>query len=151
MPISNNEIEKNVRRAISDLKTQKKPNIAATARKYCVPIDRVRRRFKGQTKALSTLGGHNKKLDKNDERVLYQYLDFYDNVSLPVREKSLSKIANSLLLRRHILIGSKDLLPKVSKVWSSRFLKRHPKYKKRTLKPLAIYRKNAHNLERIKR
>jgi hypothetical protein len=36
-------------------------------------------------------------------------------------------------------------------MWASRWLTRHPEYKKKTLKPLAIARKNSHNLTDIER
>jgi hypothetical protein len=36
-------------------------------------------------------------------------------------------------------------------MWASRWLKRHPKYKKKALKPLAAVRKNIYNLDSIKK
>jgi Tc5 transposase DNA-binding domain len=67
---------------------------------------------------------------------------------MPIREKSLSKTANSILRTRQNREGP---LYTVSKMWALRWLKRHPEYKKKALKPLTAVRKNAHNLDNIKK
>jgi Tc5 transposase DNA-binding domain len=67
---------------------------------------------------------------------------------MPIREKSLSKTANSILRTRQNREGPPHT---VSKMWASRWLKRHPKYKKKALKPLAAARKNAHDPDGIEK
>jgi Tc5 transposase DNA-binding domain len=80
--------------------------------------------------------------------VLCAYIDFAEDLGMPIREKSLSKTANSILRTRYNREGP---LHSVSKMWASRWLKRHPEYKKKALKPLAAARKNIHNLDSIEK
>jgi Tc5 transposase DNA-binding domain len=67
---------------------------------------------------------------------------------MPIREKSLSKTANSILRTRYNREGPPHT---VSKIWALRWLKRHPEYKKKALKPLAAARKNTYNPDDIKK
>jgi hypothetical protein len=67
---------------------------------------------------------------------------------MPIREKSLSKTTNSILYIRYNREGPPYT---VSKMWASRWLKRHPEYKKKALKLLIAARKNIYNSDNIKK
>jgi DDE superfamily endonuclease/Tc5 transposase DNA-binding domain len=141
MPITYQEIEERVTKACEELNSQKKPNITKTARKYGAPRGRVSRRFHKKAGSSSSIGGHNKRLNGDEDRVLCTYIDFADEIGLPIREKTLVVAANSIL-RNHYPDP-----PILSKMWASRWLSRHPEYSKKTRKPLAAVRKNTHDPE----
>jgi hypothetical protein len=46
-------------------------------------------------------GGANKASDDEAEQALCAYIDFAEDLGMPIREKSLSKTANSILRTRH--------------------------------------------------
>jgi Tc5 transposase DNA-binding domain len=145
MPSTNSEIEEHVLEACEWLQTQKKPYFSKAARKYGVHKDRVRRRFLEKTASLRDNGGHNKHLNDEEDRALCAYIDFADEIGLSIREKTLIVAANSIL-RKHYPNSSP-----VSKMWASRWLSRHPEYKMKYRKPLAVIRKNTHDIKGLKR
>jgi hypothetical protein len=97
MPITNSDIEERVIEACEWLNTQNKPCYAKAARKYGVHKDRVRRRFLGKALDSSNIGGHNKRLNDDEDRALCAYIDLADGIGLPIREKTLTVAANSIL------------------------------------------------------
>jgi hypothetical protein len=101
MPSNNQIIKERVVAACRAFETQPKPNIAKTAREFNAPLFRVRRRFRRETQGLNANGGHNKILDKEEETVLREYIDFCEYLGLPLRKKSLPKTANDILRRRY--------------------------------------------------
>jgi Tc5 transposase DNA-binding domain len=145
MPITNSEIEERVLEACEWLKTQKKPYFSKAARIYGVHKDHVRRRFLEKTASLCDNGGHNKCLNDEEDRALCAYIDFADEIGLPIREKTFIVAANSIL-RKHYSNS-----PSASKMWASRWLSRHPEYNKKYRKPLAAIRKNIHDIEGLER
>ena len=145
MPITNSEIEERVIEACEWLKTQKKPFFSKAARKYGVHKDRVRRRFLEKTASLCDSGGYNKRLNDDEDRALCAYIDFADEIGLPIREKTLIIAANSIL-RNHYPDP-----PPVSKMWASRWLSRHYEYNTTFGKPLAAVRKDIHDVEGLER
>jgi len=145
MPITNLDIEERVTEACEWLTTQKKPYYSKAARKFGVHKDRVRRRFLGKALDSSNIGGHNRRLNDDEDRALCAYIDLADDIGLPIREKMLRVAANSIL-RNHY----SDPLP-VSENWPSRWLSRHPEYQKRFRKPLAAIRKNTHDIEGLEK
>jgi hypothetical protein len=78
-------------------KAKKKPYFSKAARKYGVHKDRVQHRFLEKTASLCDSGGHNKRLNDNEDRTLYAYIDFADKIGLPIRQKTLIVAANSTL------------------------------------------------------
>jgi hypothetical protein len=100
IPITNEEIEESIIKACKDLKKQKNPKIAKTARKYRVHKDRVRRRFRGIAGPSYNKGGHNKRLINNEDKALYLYINFAEDIGLLIREKTLIAAVNSIL-RNH--------------------------------------------------
>jgi Tc5 transposase DNA-binding domain len=86
-------------------------------------------------------------LDDAGEQALCLYIDLADEIGLAIRGKTLLVAANAILRNHH----SEDGPPRtVSKMWASRWLSRHPQYKKHSLKPLAAKRKNTHDPEGIR-
>ena len=59
--------------------------------------DRVRRRFLRHSAALCDSGGLNKRLNDDEDRTLCEYIDFADDIGLPIREKTLIVAANLIL------------------------------------------------------
>jgi hypothetical protein len=98
--IINKEIEEDIIKACEDLKKQKTPKIAKTACKYRVYKNRVRRRFRGIAGPLYNKGGHNKHLINNEDKALYLYINFVEDIDLLIREKTLMTAVN-LILRNH--------------------------------------------------
>jgi DDE superfamily endonuclease/Tc5 transposase DNA-binding domain len=146
MPVTYAEEEERILEACDDLENQENPLYAATARKFGVHPKRLYRRFTGRTQSRIDAGGTNKVLDDAAEHALCMYIDFADDLGIPIREKTLTKAANSILQNRRV---GEDPPRVVSKMWASRWLARHPEYKKRARKPLAVARKNTHNPEAI--
>jgi hypothetical protein len=92
---------------------QKRPYFSKAARKYGVHKDRVRRRFLEKTASLCESGGHNKRLNDEEDCALCAYIDFADEIGLPIREKTLIMAANSILRKYY------SNSPPVSKIWAS--------------------------------
>jgi hypothetical protein len=97
MPVTYAELEERVIAACEDLEKQEILKIAATARKYNAPKDRVYRRWTGRAYSRIAVGGANKALDDAAEQALCLYIDFADDLSISIREKSLTKAVNSIL------------------------------------------------------
>jgi Tc5 transposase DNA-binding domain len=123
MPITYHDIEDKVIEACYDLAEQEIPNVRATARKYEVPRGRLQRRWTRQSNSYIESGGANKALDDEAEQALCAYIDFAEDLGMPIREKSLSKTANSILRARQNREGPPRT---VSKMWASRWLQWHP-------------------------
>jgi hypothetical protein len=102
MPYNNQIIKEKIIAACRTLKTQLKLNIAKIAREFNAPLFRVRRRFRRETQSLNANGGYNKILDKKEETILREYIDFSEYLGLPLREKSLLKTANDIPYRRYL-------------------------------------------------
>ncbi len=148
MPVTCAEIEERVLEACYDLETQEYSNIAATARKYDAPKTRVYRRWMRLLRSRIEVGGTNKTLDDAAEQALCLYIEFADDLGISIQEKSLTKAANSILRNHH---SEEDPPRVVSTMWASRWFKRHPEYRKKSLKSLAASRKNTHDCEGIRR
>jgi hypothetical protein len=101
MPITNEEIEECVIKACESFEKQKNPKITETARKYGVYKDRVRRRFRGIAGPSYNKRGHNKRLINNEDKALYLYIDFAENIGLLIREKTFIAAANLILRSRY--------------------------------------------------
>jgi hypothetical protein len=97
MPITNSDIEERVIEACEWLNTQNKPYYAKAARKYSVYKDRVWRRFLRKALDSSNIRGHNKRLNDDEDRALYAYINLVDRIGLSIREKTLIMTANSIL------------------------------------------------------
>jgi hypothetical protein len=96
MPVTCAEIEQLVIQACEDLETQEIPKIAATARKYNAPKDRIYRRWKGISCSQIEAGDVDKALDDAAEEALCLYIKFADDLDIPIQEKMLVKAINSI-------------------------------------------------------
>jgi len=129
-------------KACDALERFKKPNIARTARDFDVNEKKLRNRFNG-IPSKSEYGGHNKTFTDNQELLVCHYLDYINQTDISVRPRMLRSVANSILARNH---DKPDIPPSlIGSDWSRRFLKRHPEYIKRKLKPLVCNRKNTYD------
>jgi hypothetical protein len=142
MPVTSSEIEELVTAACRDFRTQEIPNMKATARKHGAPPGRGYRRWNCLAESRIDAGGANKVLDDAAEQALCLHIDFADQLDIPIREKTLTKAANSILRNRHSGDSPRRV---ISAMWPSRWLNRHQEYKKRALKPLATSQKNSHD------
>lgn len=58
------------------------------------------RRFLGRACSRIDAGGANEALNETAEQALCLYIDFADDLGIPVREQTLTKAANSILRNR---------------------------------------------------
>jgi Tc5 transposase DNA-binding domain len=89
----------------------------------------------GLSRSRIDAGGANKALDNAAKEALYPYIEYADDLGIPVREKTLVKAANSILRNRHFGEGPSRV---VSDRWPSRWLKKHSEFRKKYFKPLTI-------------
>ena len=114
------------------------PTIAAAARNFDVPTRTLQRRING-IGPWSSRSPTNKALSEAQEQAICEYIERLDSWEMSARPQMIERAANYLL--------SLDGLDRVvGPHWTRRFLDRHPEYFKRKQKPLAVERKNAHNL-----
>jgi hypothetical protein len=67
------------------------------ARKYGVHKDRVQRRYLRNALSSEKIEGHNKRLNNNEDRALYTYINFADKLGLLVYKKTLIITINLIL------------------------------------------------------
>jgi hypothetical protein len=97
MPITILDGGERVIEACEWLNTQNKPCFAKATRKYGVHKDRVWRRFLGKALDLSNVGGHNKRLNDDEDYAFCAYIDLADEISLLICQKTLIVTVNSIL------------------------------------------------------
>jgi Tc5 transposase DNA-binding domain len=102
--------------ACYQLDNQENPNIAEIARKHDALYNRVYRRFTGRVFSKIDSGWANKALDEIEEQTLYMYIEFADDLGIPIYERTLTKTANSIL-RNHRPNANPPST--VSKMWAS--------------------------------
>jgi len=131
--------------ALADLQTQKRPNIAKTARHFSVSAKKLRNRAKGIPSKFNNTNA-TYALSEEQEYALEATLTRLDDSGFPPRLRLVRGIANSYLREAH---GPDGTPPKVSKMWPIRWQKRHPEWFKGRSKTLAFDRKNAHDPDEI--
>jgi Tc5 transposase DNA-binding domain len=151
MASNNKEIELRVQAALVELEKQERPNVRRTARDFDVPRQRLWRRWTSRTMSVMDNGGHNKAIEEAQEAAICQFIELLEATGLRMREKTLPQTANDILRRHHEQSGAEGPPRQVSKMWAVRFLRRHPEYKKRAMKPLSHLRKRAHDPEGIRK
>jgi hypothetical protein len=136
------QIETSILEAIHAMAQQEQPNIARSAREFDVPETRLRARWKGRA---PSRGGQNKALSDDQELAICHYLDRLDQIGLPARIRTITACANAILQQSKSTSMDADAneKPTVSKMWTRRFLLRHPQYYVRKQKPIAMERKQA--------
>lgn len=106
--------EASIRAAIADLESQLKPNYAATATKYEIDRDTLRRRFKGET--VSNAEAHARYqllLSTTEEKVLVERINTLSARGMPVTPKIVENLVKELVKGP------------VGERWVSRFTARH--------------------------
>ncbi|KAF8251779.1 hypothetical protein K440DRAFT_511202, partial [Wilcoxina mikolae CBS 423.85] len=101
-----------------------KPNIAAAAREFFVPEQRLRIRWNG-CRSKQDVVPANRKLSEYQELAVCTHLNRLDKIALPARLFMIADCANAILRRDHVGEGSPS---QVSEYWVPYFLERHPEY-----------------------
>ena len=122
------------------LDSDKKPNISAIAREFCVSESRLRARWKGR-QSKQERPAANQKLREDRELAVCQYLDRLDKIGLSARLPMVTNCANAILRRNHTAGDTTNPPPQVDKHWTTRFLERHPQYLVREQEAQEIDRK----------
>ena len=137
MPEDNATIENRIQDALDALSNQEKPNISKTARDYHVPYQRLRYRWQGRPSLLQRHPTH-RLLNESQEKVLCTFMDTMDDLGLCPRRNQVEAAANSILRE-----ARSDPSISVGEHWVTRFLKRHPDFKRRRRRALDIERMQA--------
>jgi hypothetical protein len=101
MPSNYSEIEQRIERAMEDLHEQERPNLAKTARRYAVPLKRLRNRW-NNIPSKQDLNNKLPKLSPEQDLALIHTLDRLDKCELSARVPMLISIANGILKRAHL-------------------------------------------------
>jgi len=143
---SSMDIEDRIQEAIEKISHEEKPNIPATARDLKLPEHRLRARLKGR-QSRHQRPASNRKLSPDQELALCQYWNRLDEIGLPARCRHIGSYANAILARAHH--DSSTPAPTISRMWTGRFLQRHPEYLIRKQKTLDVKRKEleAHDID----
>lgn len=141
MDDSYEDIENRIFEAMWKAKRVKRPNMAALAREFCVPVSRLRARFQGTP---SKKGNSNAKktLDDAQEAALGRWIERLDDLNIHPDPPDINEMANLILFRQfesdmHTRISAhKDAYDSnadnepqpslVGKTWVYRFIKRLP-------------------------
>ena len=100
--------------AITDLKSQDRPNIAATARKYQLARETLSKRFRGETGSNQDATSYSRKqLTTTQEETLIEYVNKLNDRGFPPTPQILKNIAESIAKTR---LGPN---------WVARFCKRY--------------------------
>jgi hypothetical protein len=143
-------IEARIQEAIDDLekRDEEKPNLAAAAREFEIPITRLRARWNGR-RSKCDVPGPNKRLSEDQELAVCLYLDRLDDIGTCARKKMVTSCANAILADAHEDPNTEP--PLVGPRWTKRFLDRHPEYFIRKQSTMDIDRKNAHDPEAFRK
>ena len=126
--------EQRIAKTIKALKDGEYTSILKAHRAFNVPYQKLLHRYNGRPVA-DSLGGHNKIFNDAQEQALLQYIDRCNELGRSCKHKYI-EITINLILRAS---GHQYI---VSRVWTSRFIKRHKVHHHRT-KPLSAHRKAA--------
>ena len=100
--------------AINDLKSQARPNIAATAKRYGLKRETLSKRFRGVTVSrVEAISENSKQLTDAEEETLITYVNKITNRGFPPTPQILKNIAESIA---HVKLGRN---------WTARFCKRY--------------------------
>ncbi|KOS39223.1 hypothetical protein ACN38_g9942 [Penicillium nordicum] len=112
------DVERRILTACSVARTSKKPNFAALAREYEVPVGRLRARFAGR-KSRSTRQMTYTRLNEDQIASLVRWIRCLDNLHVPPTAKMVAISANALLRR-----ANSDARP-LAKDWVYDFVAQH--------------------------
>ena len=135
--------EARIQEAIWEDLEERKPNVAALARQFAFPEKRLREWWKGRQSGQRE--SPNRKLAPNEELALCQYLNWRDEIGIPLRNKNIASYANAIL--ESITSSLSITPPTVGRMWTTCFLEHYPEYHIRKQKILEVSRKTAHDAE----
>jgi Tc5 transposase DNA-binding domain len=105
---------KRIAAAITDLESQSRPNIAATAKKYNVARTTLSDRFKGKSTTIEETNSYiRQQLTTTQEETLIEYVNKLNDRGFPPTPQILKNLAESVVKTR---LGPN---------WAARFCKRH--------------------------
>lgn len=121
----NTNREAEIQAALQSLFRQKRPNITATVRHFNVPMRTLGQRYHGRNSRFQrrpTLG----RLNNAEEDSIVDYCSRIEEFAPRMRYRDLTHLANRILAERYQNEGNDNSPPRVSQMWPTRFLKRHP-------------------------
>jgi DDE superfamily endonuclease len=110
--------ESRLAEAVAALKKNPNQKLTVVARHFLVGYDKLKRRVKGKP-SQATKGGHNKRLNANQEDGLKRYLSYLIRIGANPGQRKLRHAAD------RILIASGDTGLGVSKSWAKRWMTRN--------------------------
>ena len=143
------DIEARIQAACLKLSELEKPNIAAIAREYSIPEQRLRARAAGQPSRSQRVVG-NKRLSEAKELAICLYLKRLDSsIDTAARPSMLTGCANAILKWNYQLTTESPNTPPpmVGLAWAPRFLERYPEFHICKQRSLDYKRRKAHNPE----
>ena len=120
---------------------------AAAARHFNLKPRRVQYRLQGMS-SRSTRQPTHTRLSTVQEASLCDYIDRLDYIEHSIRLKHIRGAAEFIM---NTALSPGHSPKPLGKDWVTNFIKRHPKYHKRKQKPLSAERKNAHDVESVRK
>jgi len=141
------DIEARIQAACLKLSELEKPNIAAIAREYSIPEQRLRARAAGQPSRSQRVVG-NKRLSEAEE-LAGLYLKRLDSIGTAARPSMLTGCANAILKWNYqpTTESLNTPPPTVGLAWAPRFLERYPEFHIRKQRSLDYERRKPYNPE----
>ena len=142
------DIEARIQAACLKLSELEKPNIAAIAREYSIPEQRLRARAAGQPSRSQRVVG-NKRLSEAEELAVCLYLRPLDSIGTAAQSSMLTGCANAILKWNYqpTTESPNTPPPTVGLAWAPRFLERYPEFHIRKQRSLDYNWRKAHNPE----
>ena len=134
--------------AISDAITELNEGFYSTLTEAAKADNVALRTFQQSLQGMSSRSSRtspNRALNPQQDQAIRNYVKRLDDVGISATLSMLCGAANHLFKRSHF--DPCTLLPTISSCWSRRFLNRNEQFFKKKQKPLAIDRKNTHNIE----
>jgi hypothetical protein len=111
------ELEIRYQQALATISDQNEPNITELARSFSLPYRSLLRRFHARGKVKTKISPQ-RALNMMQEAALIRYIKQLDDLWAPCTLQEIKRCANLILARSN--------QPPVSKIWSSRFVRRLP-------------------------
>ncbi|KMW66408.1 hypothetical protein, variant [Blastomyces dermatitidis ER-3] len=125
-------IEERIQQAIAAYQKNPKSKILPLSREFNVPYQRLRARINGRNPNTAKVPV-NKRLNESQEDAIKRWIKLLDEKNCPPTAEHIQDFANSILRRDHT--DPTISPPKVSKMWTYRFIERLPEYKRVKQKP----------------
>ena len=139
------DLEDRIEAALVDVAHQTFSSITRAALHYRVKPRTLQKRVKGGA-SKTTRYSTNTRLTRAQESSLCEYVDLLDSWDVQARVPHIRGAAEYLLAQT---TDPSNPPPPLGPDWVTRFLERHPEYKKRRQQPLSVARKDSYDLETI--